>query len=217
MKLAILASAALSFVASNKSADACGGYIPELAVYRVATHGLHGARTFVLFGRDERDDVAFTPVDEMSYDSTSVAPLPALAMDWPMTLVGSAGTAKVTSRKMVLVRNDYMFTDGKQRSALEIPAMKKRDFAIALAGAHRDVTWRDAKTFGDYTDDLDLGNGFIVSAEYTDGHYTSTIHKDDVDYGKAMGRALGTLTADGATYIVFDDRGATRARKVLGI
>lgn len=241
MKTTLLALAAsLAIAASVQPADACGGYMPELRVFRVSSHYTRaGGRAFVLMNKQDGTGHAFTQLEPMSYDSTSIAPLAAPAKwRWDVTLIGAEGTAKVSATKLVLM-NDMLTGHGANTvQAAELPLAKAHEFAIAVAGTHTGLAWKPMTTStetttedrawleanGQVAEGVDKGftkfalpggiTGFAGYDAEAGAYSTALRYKDGQFYGTRVGMPWGVLSIDGETRIVFDNNGIESTMEV---
>ncbi|MCX5744850.1 MAG: hypothetical protein NT062_20370, partial [Proteobacteria bacterium] len=233
----LVSLAGLTSLAPNP-AEACGGYVPQLHVFRVVTHDTRaGARAFVITGRDARTDVAFRMLEPQSYDATSVAELPALTSPWQLTLIGEHGTAQVETSKAVLLTHDWT-TDGQQVAAVELPQADE-PFALAVAGVHTGLAWAPARDGRDASivDRAWLAAtkqplahrsyvrhdlpevGYVAFTAYDDAtHADVTVFRDEKGHVALArpGRPRGVVSADGDQYVVIDVAGVASAIKVTG-
>lgn len=220
-----------SLVASD-DADACGGYMPQLQVFRIAQHG---GRAFAITHRDDRDGVAFTRVGAAgSYDTTHLASLGRAETPMQLTLVGATGNAKVTTRTKVLLAHDFMFAEGKQVAAMELPKADQ-EFAIAVAGEHVITEWREAIERGEPTraerawlvdnklvdaetrsiSRTELGGGLVGLTQWKSGYVYTTVRNADGNLAtSAAGAPIGVVVADGESWIILEVGGLIRAQQV---
>ena len=240
----VLAFAAVATIASlaatSASSEACGYYMPQLRVFRIASHYTKaGGRSFVMMNKHDDAGHAFTPIEEMSYDASSVSPLKTEDRALEITLVGEKGVAKTQSRSRVLLK-DWMAGRGDTVEAFELPLGKQRDYTLAVFGKHANLAWKPfaasaAATESDRTwletnnqiangTDLDniskfaMTGGYIGYASFdatTMAYHTVVRHPSGQFWGVFNGTPFGTLSVDGETRIVFDDRGAESTLEVL--
>lgn len=232
--LSLATLAALAGISTPKDADACGGYMPQLRVFRIAQHG---GRAFAITRHDAREGVAFTRIgDRMSFDQTQLAVLGRSEQPVALTLVGAQGNAQVTTRDQVLLARDFAFAGGKQMAAMELPPAHQQ-FAIAVAGEHEITEWRDAIDRGEPTKSerkwlvdtkvvahaktavsrTDLGGGLVGFTQWNaEGKYAyTTVRNADGDLAtSAAGEPIGVVVADGETWIVVERDGLVRAQQV---
>jgi len=226
MRLALLASLALTSQLHTLTAEACGGdfYRPP-QMFVVAAH--HG-RTFVLLdGNVTAPDTLDWKDVPSSYDMTKIAEAPALPAPRTLTMVGPKGTTTVASNDHVFITPEWQ--SNHAMNALEVLPSDRTQPRLAIEGEHASVRWTGLESvpvsldviawaehpgFSPALDGRSLmaekldGTELEMITSYANGTATTYFRTGDrTPWGGYAGSPIGAVTVDGVRYVVLVNDG----------
>jgi hypothetical protein len=224
--LAALACFALPAPHGSTSVEACGFSPPQVLL--VSNHRLGIAdggprtRSFALLGQPVPSGVVWWQLAPGTYDGTQIAEAPALDAPVTLTLLGSAPTRVITTRRRALLAPAWQFTTPSVVLELDGATAK-----VALVGARPDARWTDldavrpsavdtawASAQGGRADDQLVvshvhGTDIDTIATSAPGSVESTtlVRQGDRLVARVAGRPIGAMTSRGLRYVLVEHAG----------